>query len=247
MSAVDVASLVPLQQIDLKIHDLKRTLDGEPIVLEHAREREAAKRAEAEAVAEKIKALKLDAAREEGKIQTIDAEIKKYEDQVRLVKKNDEYQILMKEISAKRADKGVIEDALLEIWTVVEYEEGLKKARAAELAEIEKETEALRRRIEADLDRVRRELEEELSRRGSLKPVLSGELVALYERTQVSKNDGRGLAPMVPVHEGGRGPESFICGGCSMNITLQDANSVFVASQAMLCRNCARLLYVDRS
>lgn len=246
MSAANVASLVPLQEVDLRIHGLKKTLDGEPIVLEHARRREAAKRAEVEAAAEKIKAHKLDAAREEGKIQTIEADIKKFEDQVRLVKKNDEYQILMKEISARKADKGVVEDALLEIWTVVEHEEGLKKARQAELAEIEKETEALRKRIEADLDRVRRELEAELTKRGSIKPALSGELVTLYERTQVSKNDGRGLAPMMPVNEGGRGPESFICGGCNLNITLQDANEVLVAAKPTLCRNCARLLYVDR-
>lgn len=246
MSAFDVASLVPLQEIDLRIHGLKKTLDGEPIVLEHARRREAAKQAEVDAAVEKIKALKLDAAREEGKIQTIEAEIKKYEDQVRLVKKNDEYQILMKEISAKKADKGVIEDALLEIWTVVEHEEGLKRGREAELAEIRKETEALRRKIEADLDRVRRELEVELTKRGTLKPALSGELVTLYERTQVSKGDGRGLAPLVPAEEGGRGPDSFVCGGCSVNITLQDANQVFVGNEPMLCRNCARLLYVQR-
>ena len=246
-STIQVASLLPLQDLDLKIHRLRRSLDATPGELAAGERRLAEKEAELEAAAEKVKGLKLDASREEQKIQTIDELIAKFEGQVRLVKKNDEYQILMKEISSKKADKSVIEDALMEIWTVVEHEEGLKKQRARELAEQQQQHEEVRRRIKEEQARTRSELEQLETRRADLRASLDLELVELYERTQTAKQDGRGLAPMVAVETGGKGADSFVCGGCNVNITLQDANLVFVGRQTTICRNCARLFYVPTS
>jgi predicted nucleic acid-binding Zn-ribbon protein len=241
-----VASLVPLQDLDLKIHRLRRSLAEVPGELAAAEGAVAARRAAVEEAVEKVKALKLEASKREHSIHEIEEEIKKFEGQVRLIKKNDEYQILMKEISSKKADKSLVEDGLLEIWGMVEHEEGLRRQKEKETAEAEAALAEVRRRVEARQAELGRELAAQEARRDQLRPSLNGELVALYERTQVSKEDGRGLAPLVAEEEpGGRGPGSFNCGGCNVNLTLQDANQVYVAREPFLCRNCARLLYVE--
>lgn len=245
MNASLAAKLVPLQDIDLKIHSIAKQLARNPEALERSERRLAKQREAVEEAGEKVKDAKLEAAREEGKIQSIDEEIARYDGQVRLVKKNDEYQILMKEISSKKADKSVVEDALLEIWSMVEHEEALKKECEAELAEGERDHVATQKRIEEELERGRRDLEAERTRRSELIPSLDEELVALYERTQKSKADGRGLSLLLAVASGTKEPDAFICGGCNMNITLQDANQVYVGREPILCRNCARLLYLS--
>jgi predicted nucleic acid-binding Zn-ribbon protein len=246
MTREKILSLRALQELDLKIHRLRRILERTPAELLESQQQVAQARAAVAAAGEKIKELKLEGARQELKIKSFDDEIARYEQQVRLVRKNDEYQVLMKEISSKKADKSVVEDGLLEVWTMAEHEERLKQQREGELVEAEGRERAARRRHEEEVARVGRELEEHLARRGTLKPSLDEDLVALYERTQVAKEDGRGLAPLVAVAaDDSREPDSFVCGGCSVNITLQDANQIYTGREPFLCRNCARLLYVE--
>lgn len=246
-SRIEVATLVPLQDLDLKIHRLRRGLAAVPPELAQIQQQMAEREAELAACVEKVKALRLEASKQEHKIAEIEEEIKKLDGNVRQIKKNDEYQILMKEISSKKADKSVVEDALLEAWRVMEYEEDRRKGKETKMAEARKTLEEARRKVEAQQVELRGQLQVEEARRGELRPVLDGELVKLYERTQNSKEDGRGLAPLVAVEEGGRGPGSFVCGGCSVNLTLQDANLVYVGAEPVLCRTCARLLYLEKA
>lgn len=246
MAKHSVIQLLPVQEVDLRLYKLRQEAAAKPARLAEFERRVASAKALVDAASEAAKKIKLDGTDHEYKIKQLDEQIEKLQGNVRQVKKNDEYQTLMKEINSVKADKAVVEDALLEKWTALEHHEAAIKDKKGELAAFESEYGREKAKIEAEVAELQKQIQAEEDRRRELLGGIDADLLVLYERILNAKNDGRALAKIEAVAStDDEEADSFGCGGCRISLTLQDANLVYVGREPVQCKNCSRLLYLE--
>lgn len=226
-------NLLLLQELDLAIEEC-RTREAEipkrKKKFEIQRERLKAELAEREQARQKLIVEQRDCERE---IEAKQEQIKKYQAQLNLVKKNDEYQALLHEIDLAKKQITLREERILGI--MVEQDDvgnrllEDRKRIDAELREIEKQS--------AEVDKVlddavgqRRELEE---KGVPLKATVEAQLLRQYTRIRISKGAGAALVPM----------RNEACGGCHMHILPQIVNEILAGHKVRTCQHCGRLLY----
>ncbi len=239
-------ALIPLRVLDLHIHLLKVQRSEKPRLLasfekklEHARSALATLQAE-------MKALKLEGSKREHEVKEHDERIKKLDEQARQLKKNDEFHAMMKEVSGIKADRGRVEDGLLDIYMQIDEKAKLEKLRAEEARQAEAGHAEARTKVEAEIAELDRQMGELSSRRSSFTQAVEREILRLYERVLEAKDDGVALAAAgkYEVIEDKGKMTYWQCDGCSMGLTSQDVNLLLAGRDVQSCRNCSRLLYI---
>lgn len=243
-----IEPLLPLQQLDLQIHTRKVLRAQKPVALAPLREKLERTRANLAAIREEIKSLKLEGARREGEVKEIEAKIQKLTVQSNTAKKNDEYQVFLKEISGLKADKSRIEDGLLDAYMQVDEKAKLEKVRGEEVEVVDREHEAARKQVDAEVATIDRELEQLLDSRRESSRGVESEVLRVYERILSVKEDGLALAALESqnIHEESGKVLRFYCQGCSVDVTAQDVNLVLLGRDIVRCRACSRILHVAK-
>ncbi len=239
-------ALIPLQDLDLQIHRLRVQRAEKPRLLATYEGKVTRTRSALETLQAEMKALKLDSHKREHAVKECDERIKRLDDQGRLVKKNDEYQALQKEISGIKAERGRVEDGLLDIYMQVDEKAKLEKLRQEEVRQAEAEHDEARRKVEAEIVELDRQIEEQASRRAALTQAADREILRLYERVLEAKDDGVALAAVGKyevVEDEGR-VTYWECQGCSVGLNSQDINILLAGRDVHVCRNCSRILYI---
>ena len=113
-------TLIPLQDLDLRIHHLKVQRSEKPRQLASVEGKVSHAKDNVDVIHGEIKALKLDASKRELSVAEFDERITKLQTQSMTCKKNDEYQTFQKEISGIKADRARVEDGLLDIYMQVD-------------------------------------------------------------------------------------------------------------------------------
>lgn len=243
----DVKQLLPLQELDQKLHDLHRLIEAEPRVLAPHEQR--IREAEASATEEgaSTQEMKLEAGRRDLSVKEFDEKISKLEGQVSQVRKNDEYQALMKEINSAKADRRVAEDSLLEMWGRIEHQDTLKKAREEELSAARRERDKVKAEVDGRVAKLQAEAGGLETQRDGLRGPVDADLLEMYERILAAKSDGLALAAVE--YQPGTRHESgvYICTGCNINLTLDVANAVMMGREPVSCKMCARLMYYEHT
>lgn len=237
-------ALLPLQQFDLEIHRLRtirdekpRAMAGEERQLAHAKEN-------LEAMLAEIKALKLEVQKREHSVREFDDKIAKLTAQSMGAKKNDEYQIFLKEISGLKADKARVEDGLLDLMLQLDEKAKLEKIREGEVGAAEADHAVAKKKVEAEMAEVDRQLADLGARRKEALAGLDRDLLTQYERVLRAKDDGIALAPVLhlEVIEDDGLRKYWGCGGCSVEVTSQMVNDLKKGRDIVTCRSCSRLL-----
>ena len=232
----DLVTLLKIQDKDAKGRRLQAELAEKPLELESLKNRLSEHRKRVEEFRESMKkkaaernALEVEL---ESRIQTI----RKYEAQSSLVKTNEEYRALIKEIEELKKGNKPLEDKILDVMEKQEEaghdlvahdaslkdEEGKLKAQEIEMA---KETEGMR----AHLDQIKKEREGLLA---GVKP----ELLERYDMIFENKDD----YAIVTIEHGA-------CGGCHMAIIPQVMNEVKRGHELVMCENCGRILFLPKN
>jgi predicted nucleic acid-binding Zn-ribbon protein len=238
--------LIPLQELDLEIHRLKVQRAEKPRQLASSEEKVAHARKNLEALQAEIKALKLDGAKRELSVKEFDERIDKLQAQAMLARKNDEYQAFQKEISGIKADKSRVEDGLLDVYMQADEKAKLEKVRQEELRQAESDHAAARKKIEGEMAEDDRQIEERLARRSGIAAGVDQEIVKLYDRVLVAKDDGLALAAVVKydtVEDEGK-VTYWQCEGCGVGLNMQDVNLLMMGKDLQFCRNCSRIMYL---
>jgi predicted nucleic acid-binding Zn-ribbon protein len=241
-------SLIPLQELDLQIHGLRVQASEKPRQLADVEGKLAHAKKNLEAVQAEIKALKLEGAKRELTVKEFDDKIAKITTQSMTARKNDEYQAFQKEISGLKADKTRVEDGLLDIMMQVEEKVKLEKLRQEELKQAEAGHAAEKKRIEAEVATVNREIEGVLSTRASLQTGIEKEILRVYERVLVAKDDGLALSPVAKyemIEDEGK-VIYWQCGGCGVGLNMQDVNLLMMGKEIQFCRTCSRIMYLKQ-
>ncbi|HXX92722.1 MAG TPA: C4-type zinc ribbon domain-containing protein, partial [Planctomycetota bacterium] len=139
-----------------------------------------------------------------------------------------------------------VEDGLLDIMMQVEEKGKLEKLRVEELKQAEAGHAAERKRIEGEVAAVNREIEGVLSKRTELQAGIEKEILRVYERVLVAKDDGLALSAVAKydtIEDEGK-VAYWQCGGCGVGLNMQDVNLLMMGKEIQFCRTCSRILYL---
>jgi uncharacterized protein len=203
----------------------------------HASEREGleqrlkSERVHLETHKHKLAALQLKRRELEREIETLGAEERKFQSQLPMVKKNEEYTALLTEIKGAKTRRSDRETDLL---MLMEEEEQAGRERPVverALAGIEAEATSRRKEIDAEEGNERDQVAALEAERASLMTRLPQGTRTRYERIRVSKN-GRAVVPIV----------KGACGGCYRGQPPQVLQEARRGDRLLLCDGCGRLL-----
>ena len=238
--------LIPLQELDLQIHKLKVQRAEKPRQLASSEKKVAHAKDNLAAVQAEAKALKLEAAKRELTVKEFDVKIEKLGVQSMSAKKNDEYQAFQKEISGMKADKSRVEDGLLDLMMQSDEKGKLEKLRQEELKQAEDEYTAAKKKLEAEMAVDDREIEAMLANRKSVIGSAEKEIIRVYERVLIAKDDGIALSAVVKyevIEDEGK-VVYWQCEACGVGLNMQDVNLLMMGRDLQFCRNCSRVMYL---
>lgn len=243
MPKIDV--LIPLQELDHEIHRFKTLRAEKPRELAPLEAKLARAKENVDTLKAEIKALRLEGLKRESNIKEFDDKVGKLVTQSNMARKNDEYQAFQKEISGLKADRGRVEDGLLDIYMQVDEKSKLEKVREGERMEAEREHGAAKAANDEAVAGLDRQISELAARREQLVAGVDKELLHAYDRVLNSKDDGVALAPAANYESvEDEGVERYWgCGGCGVKVTSQDVNELRKGRDIVRCRSCSRILY----
>jgi predicted nucleic acid-binding Zn-ribbon protein len=226
-----ITDLLALQEIDMRIRGLKTRLSIIPEEISKLGKELAIEKSKLEHAKESFVGIELEIKKKESAIKDQNETMKKYNTQSALIKKNDEYRAMMKEIENVKNKISDIEteqlgfmDKIEAVKNAFKSEEKLFRDREKAIAEEENELKDLEGKLKA-------EIEKQNSSREEFSTKISPDLLSTYKRL-LSKKTG---TPLIDVHQG-------ICGNCHLKLTPQTVNSVRKEMQ-VFCDNCGHLLY----
>ncbi len=227
-----ITDLLALQDLDMKIRNLKLRIDTIPA--EKKRLNSLVKDAmdDVEVAKDGLRRIERSIKDQEGEAEKLNEASRKLLTQSAMVKKNNEYQAMMADIEAKKKAISDIETKILELLDQVEEQQKNVAAAEKELAVTQKTVKAEM----ADLVELKQELEEDISEKLKLRKA--------YE----SKVDTQTLNVYHRLLEGGKGePVAMInqgvCSYCRLRVPPQTVNNA-KKGILTLCDNCSHILYL---
>ena len=180
-----------------------------------------------------LKDLELEQRDCESEIELRREQIDKYQQQLNLVKKNEEYQALLHEIDQLKKQIGVKEERILA--TMMEMDDA-----TARLEEDRKRIQEETKEIDSECAVIDAELAEAVKRREILEaqrePIVDKvgqELLFRYGRLRTRFLTGTVVVPL----------REEVCTGCNMHVRPQIVNEVLQGKKIHSCQQCGRLLY----
>jgi len=228
-----IKNLLELQDIDLQIEALLQKEKEIPKQKEKLQIQEKKLRQEIEDSEKTHKKLVLDQRECERQIAQLQEQIKKYNNQLQGVKKNEEYQALLKEIDEIKKQIGLKEEEQIKIMLQMD-EANLffleaKKRIETEIQQLKKQEE----QIDKELQEVIQERKGLEQKRLEAQKSVSPELLSHYLRVKQRKKTGPVVVPL----------KDEICSGCFMQILPQVVNEIMASEKIHTCRHCGRILY----
>lgn len=226
--------LKKLQDLDLELHRLslrKRAIPARLVDFEH----EVAKlHEEIQEFENKHKETKLALAKRELELKEKGEHLRKFQTQADQAKTNKEYQTLMHEMGAVKADVRKIEDEALEVMTALEGMERKIAERKKQLGIEETDLKRARQEVESELASLESDERGLADTRTRATSGLEIEVLGLYERILHAKQDGIVLALVL----------DGICQACNRGLTAQEVNQLMIKRDVTTCKSCSRILYI---
>jgi predicted nucleic acid-binding Zn-ribbon protein len=224
--------LLALGEVDRKRSEAQSLVDAVPRILASRSRHTRDAQANLDACHEKLqlfrvhlKSLELDlAAREEA--------LAKANGNLLNAKTNQEYSLMIAEITRKREETGTVEERILEQYEVIRQGEEMVKTAEAGLAAAQAEYGGFEDRARGELSEHQKELAALEERREQVRKSIDAEILKLYDR--VYKAHGVAIVPA----------EGNTCQGCFSTLTPNDRNRLLSGRQLVVCRACQRILYM---
>lgn len=228
-----IKNLLELQDIDLQIEALLLKEKEIPKQKEKLQIQEKKLKQEIEDSEKTHKKLVLDQRECERQIAQLQEQIKKYNNQLQGVKKNEEYQALLKEIDEIKKQIGLKEEEQIKIMLQMDdanlFFLEAKKRIETEIQQLKKQEE----QIDKELQEVIQERKELEQKRLEAQKSVSPELLSHYLRVKQRRKTGPVVVPL----------KDEICSGCFMKILPQVVNEIMASEKIHTCRHCGRILY----
>jgi uncharacterized protein len=148
------------------------------------------------------------------------------------IKKNKEYQSMLKEIEIFEGKNSRTEDEVIALLDELERLETALKVKEEELEGRRRRHEEERKKIEEEMNALAGDLDGCVRKSEKLKQDIPAELLRKYEQI---KGVGRGVAVVAAWKE--------VCEGCHMSLPPQLYNELQKTTALITCPNCSRIIY----
>lgn len=265
----DVKTLLPLQDIDRHLYNLRRERARKPQELAGLRRAVADAETACQQKEHAVRELKLEASKLDLEMKSMDERIKKLDADALKAKKNSDFLAIKKTIGGIQADQSVVAEKWLELEARIEIATRAWKETEAELKAAQARLAAEESRIQREIEVLDKAIAEMEAKRAEARAGLDVEMLGVYERIIRSEGkEGQALAKVLrqplalqPQRKGRKAkggvdepevePEfssfSYSCSGCNSQLNLQDVNLLILGREIRLCRNCSRILYYQES
>ncbi len=228
----DIDILKSVQVLDKEIYDLEVFLEGLPERLEELDNEFELKKQTFNELDEKVIQLKLKIKEEELDLGKKDDEMTKLDGQLVQLKTNKEYAAMLEQISSIKADKAMVEEALLGEWDKVEELNQEKNIEKKKLDEEEAKLKQQKQGLEKEASEAKVKIESlQKERLKNLEPI-EKEVKELYDKI-LKKREGVAMASIT----------GDICGACHVQLRPQIINEVKLQRDVVCCENCTRILF----
>ncbi len=226
-------SLLKLQSLDLQIEKLR--LRETEIPKQKSKYDIHKKRLEDELKSSenRHKSLMLEQRECEGDITAKQADIKKKENQLLAVKKNEEYQALLHEMEMHKKQIAIKEERIIAIMMELDEAKSCLEEDKKRIGGEQEEITAECSKIDGELAVAVSERKALEGQRGPLIAEIDPSMLSKYERIRKAKKTGPALVPL----------QGESCSGCFMTITAQHVNEILAGDKFMPCNHCGRLVY----
>ena len=168
----------------------------------------------------------------ENEIRVVDERIIKSNENLRMVKTNKEYQVLLREVDDNKKRKDALETELLEHLDEKEKIEALVNETTTQYLQLKEQIEAEQAKIEEKSTNDKQDLEDFLLQKEDIGKSLDAFLMNRFSK--ISKmNSGQAVVEV----------RNEVCMGCFMNIPPQLFIEVQRATSLISCPQCSRILY----
>ena len=228
----ELTQVVDLQSLDLEIARLQGEVEKIPREIAELEQQLANSRGVWERAGERLAALEQLRKSKERELEDVTVEHRKRQNRLVEIKKQQEYDAVLKEIEGFRERRSKLEDEVLELFDQIEVAQGVARSEAAHFHEQEKTFEEQRTAKEGELKHLHRELGRLQEDRGHQASRVEPGLLQTYQRLVRS----RGGVAVVEVKDGS-------CLGCYVALTPQTYNELRKGEVLISCANCQRILY----
>ena len=230
-----IKKLVELQKLDAEIFEKKKELVDKPAMVQQLKEQFESKKGTLNELEAKAKTVVLGRKEQELELKGKEDQITKANATLNEMKTNREYTAKLSEIENLKADKSLIEEKILESFdasdAIVKEIEREKQV----VAEEEKRYLAKKKEVDDEVKILDDRIKVLDSQRQQIAPHVDPKVLFKYEAIL---NNKQGLA-LVAV----TGNNS--CGGCFMNLRVQNINAIKMAEEMFQCEYCSRILYLE--
>lgn len=251
MKGNNILLLLPIQELDKKLFSIRKIIETEPMQLEVLQKQLDTINNDIAELKNLLKNTELKKKGYESDISGIDEKIKKLKDQILTAKKitNEEYQIILKQVSGLESDKKVTEDKWLESEMTAEQTRKLISSKDQDKTELHAIIARKQQEISQRVAKLKEDSAKLSEQRNNMLKGINSEILKVYNRVLNSEStDGIALAKVIQQAKKKKTEsiEDFIysCEGCSVELTTQDVNQILLGSEIVQCRNCSRILYL---
>ncbi|MGM0440376.1 MAG: zinc ribbon domain regulatory protein CdsZ [Chlamydiota bacterium] len=228
--------LLQVQEIDMKMIRLMRLKKERQQELNHIQALRNDLHKQLQAKEEEIFNLKKEVKVAETEIAEISARSSKLEEQQNAVKKVEEFNALSQEIASAERQRVHKEQHLNDLMESLADEEEVLKALQGNIQSSENSSHAYEEEVLESIHNINMEGQGLKSERDQLKENVDPEVLKIYERLLVNKQD----RVVVPI-------ENRACNGCHIILTAQHENLVRKGEKLIYCEHCSRIHYWQES
>jgi predicted nucleic acid-binding Zn-ribbon protein len=238
-----IQALLELQTIERDLVQVRRRLRAQERAVRTQQQRIEHHQAEHTALHQQVMERRKEADRLELDLKQREEQVARQRAMLNTVKTNKEYAAILTQINTLRADNSKLEDRVLQVMQSAET----VKAQAEQIQQqVAEETARLAEVQRLSAEQVRKltgMLEDLTARRAEASAQVSPEHLAVFDRL-AERHDGEAMA-VIQVH-GKKPPHEYVCGGCYMSISAENANALRTRDELRTCGHCGRILYLEQ-
>lgn len=232
MDKQDLAKLVTLQEQDKLIDSMRAAIDLIPQDIAAIRAEFEGEKTRLDGSREKAKNIQLKKKEKELELSQKEEAARKHSQELNLVKTNEAFKALQKEIDKAKAEAGQIETDILMLMEEADAVSKEEKVLAGEIKKIEADVQARIKALEDRKAAQETQLAAEKSRREASTQGIPADLLSLYEQTR-TRRKGVAVSRM----------RDNMCDVCHILLTPQTVVNVRKGTKVMVCESCQRILY----
>jgi len=226
-----LSSLLELQEIDEQLGELDRSKVYLPEMIENLNTVFAETEKELHEHQEKLTESKIKQKQLELEISSDKDDLGKYQQQMKVIKTNKEYDALITEIDSKKQQISDKEDEILSLLGIMDESSEKKDELTTKLDDIKENNQTQLENLRSELESLESKISAKKQQRTELSKTLDRRALTVYERIRRGKS---GMA-VVPLRK-------RACGGCFKQIPPQLVQQVRRGDRIYTCDSCGRIL-----